>query len=150
MADQARCPSCGRELPAESPPGSAATGVLDNGQKIASAGLSDGVDSESTAEASAHHSTDSQRITEGPGSHIGPYRLLQEIGEGGMGVVYMAEQEKPVRRRVALKIIKPGMDTGQVIARFEAERQALAHMDHPTHRQGARRRRHRHRAACTS
>ena len=69
-------------------------------------------------------------ILEGPGSRIGPYRLLQEIGEGGMGVVYMAEQEKPVRRRVALKIIKPGMDTSQVIARFEAERQALALMDH--------------------
>src|SRR5271169_6531226 len=57
--------------------------------------------------------------------------LLQQIGEGGMGVVYMAEQEQPVRRRVALKIIKPGMDSGQVIARFEAERQALALMDHP-------------------
>ncbi len=69
-------------------------------------------------------------ITEGPGSCIGPYKLLQEIGEGGMGVVYMAEQEKPVRRRVALKIIKPGMDSKQVIARFEAERQALALMDH--------------------
>ena len=69
-------------------------------------------------------------ITEGPGNRIGPYKLLQEIGEGGMGVVYMAEQEKPVRRRVALKIIKPGMDSEQVIARFEAERQALALMDH--------------------
>ena len=69
-------------------------------------------------------------ILEGPGSRIGPYKLLQLIGEGGMGVVYMAEQEKPVRRRVALKIIKPGMDTRQVIARFEAERQALAMMDH--------------------
>jgi WD40 repeat protein/serine/threonine protein kinase len=69
-------------------------------------------------------------ITEGPGSRIGPYKLLQQIGEGGMGVVYMAEQEHPVRRRVALKIIKPGMDTKQVIARFEAERQALALMDH--------------------
>jgi len=65
------------------------------------------------------------------GSRIGPYKLLQRIGEGGMGVVYMAEQEAPVRRRVALKIIKPGMDTGQVVARFEAERQALALMDHP-------------------
>ncbi len=62
---------------------------------------------------------------------IGRYKLLQQIGEGGMGVVYMAEQEKPVRRRVALKIIKPGMDSQQVIARFEAERQALAMMDHP-------------------
>ena len=69
-------------------------------------------------------------ITEGPGSRIGPYKLLQKIGEGGMGTVYMAEQEKPVRRRVALKIIKPGMDTDQVVARFEAERQALALMDH--------------------
>jgi serine/threonine protein kinase len=65
------------------------------------------------------------------GSSIGPYKLLQKIGEGGCGVVYMAEQEKPVRRRVALKIIKLGMDTKSVIARFNAERQALAMMDHP-------------------
>jgi serine/threonine protein kinase/tetratricopeptide (TPR) repeat protein len=68
---------------------------------------------------------------EGIGTRIGPYKLLQAIGEGGMGAVYLAEQEQPVRRRVALKIIKPGMDTKQVIARFEAERQALALMDHP-------------------
>src|SRR5678815_5778399 len=59
-----------------------------------------------------------------------PYKLLQKLGEGGCGVVYMAEQEKPIRRRVALKIIKLGMDTRNVIARFEAERQALALMDH--------------------
>ena len=69
-------------------------------------------------------------LIEGPGSRIGPYKLLQAIGEGGMGTVYMAEQETPVRRKVALKIIKPGMDSRQVIARFEAERQALALMDH--------------------
>jgi serine/threonine protein kinase len=69
-------------------------------------------------------------LAEGPGTRIGPYKLLQKIGEGGMGVVYMAEQEYPVRRKVALKIIKLGMDTRQVIARFEAERQALALMDH--------------------
>ena len=62
---------------------------------------------------------------------IGPYKLLQELGHGGMGIVFMAEQSEPVQRRVALKIIKPGMDTRQVIARFEAERQALAMMDHP-------------------
>jgi serine/threonine protein kinase len=68
---------------------------------------------------------------EGAGSRIGPYKLLQQIGEGGMGVVWMAEQQEPVRRMVALKIIKPGMDTALVIARFEAERQALALMDHP-------------------
>src|SRR5262245_34472865 len=66
-----------------------------------------------------------------PGAVIGPYKLLEPVGEGGMGVVYMAEQQTPVRRRVALKIVKPGMDTRQVIARFEAERQALALMDHP-------------------
>jgi WD40 repeat protein/serine/threonine protein kinase/tetratricopeptide (TPR) repeat protein len=70
-------------------------------------------------------------LTEKPGSRIGPYKLLEPIGEGGMGVVYMAEQVQPVRRKVALKIIKPGLDTRQVIARFEAERQALALMDHP-------------------
>jgi serine/threonine protein kinase/tetratricopeptide (TPR) repeat protein len=71
------------------------------------------------------------RLCEQPGDRIGRYKLLELIGEGGMGVVWMAEQEEPVRRRVALKIIKPGMDSGQVIARFEAERQALALMDHP-------------------
>ena len=69
--------------------------------------------------------------TEKPGDRIGRYKLLEKIGEGGCGVVYMAEQEEPVRRRVALKIIKLGMDTKSVIARFEAERQALAMMDHP-------------------
>src|SRR5207247_9551442 len=68
--------------------------------------------------------------TERPGTVIGPYKLLQQIGEGGMGVVWMAEQTQPVHRKVALKVIKPGMDSRQVIARFEAERQALAVMDH--------------------
>jgi eukaryotic-like serine/threonine-protein kinase len=68
---------------------------------------------------------------EKPGDRIGRYKLLQEIGVGGMGSVWMAEQEQPVRRRVALKVIKLGMDTKQVIGRFEAERQALALMDHP-------------------
>jgi hypothetical protein len=74
---------------------------------------------------------ESPAIGEGPGSVIGRYRLLQVIGEGGFGVVFMAEQQEPVRRMVALKILKPGMDTREVIARFEAERQALALMDHP-------------------
>ena len=66
-----------------------------------------------------------------PGAPIGPYKLLQLIGEGGMGSVWMAEQQEPVRRVVALKVIKAGMDSAQVVARFEAERQALALMDHP-------------------
>src|SRR6185295_19190905 len=66
-----------------------------------------------------------------PGAMIGPYKLLEPIGEGGFGVVFMAEQREPVHRIVALKIIKLGMDTRAVIARFEAERQALAMIDHP-------------------
>src|SRR5262245_22360048 len=70
-------------------------------------------------------------LAERPGTQIGPYKLLQQIGEGGFGIVFMAEQLQPVRRRVALKVIKPGMDSRQVIARFEAERQALAVMEHP-------------------
>ena len=86
---------------------------------------------QSPLEGVAPFPTIDQPITEQPGTQIGPYKLLQQIGEGGMGVVYMAEQTEPVERRVALKIIKPGMDTRKVIARFEAERQALAMMDHP-------------------
>jgi serine/threonine protein kinase len=74
---------------------------------------------------------DQQPLREGPGTVIGPYKLLEQIGEGGFGVVFMAEQQQPVRRKVALKVLKPGMDTRQVVARFEAERQALALMDHP-------------------
>jgi WD40 repeat protein len=75
--------------------------------------------------------TDASPLAEGPGTQIGKFKILEQIGEGGFGVVYMAEQKDPVRRRVALKIIKLGMDTKQVVARFEAERQALALMDHP-------------------
>ena len=70
-------------------------------------------------------------LAERPGTTIGRYRLMEQIGEGGMGVVFVAEQEKPIRRKVALKVIKPGMDSRAVTARFEAERQALALMDHP-------------------
>src|SRR5262245_52107706 len=75
--------------------------------------------------------TEAQFIAERPGTEIGPYKLLQQIGEGGFGAVYMAEQQHPVRRKVAVKLIKSGLDTRQVIARFEAERQALAVMAHP-------------------
>jgi serine/threonine protein kinase/WD40 repeat protein len=74
---------------------------------------------------------DWQPVREQPGAVIGPYKLMEQIGEGGMGLVFVAEQQQPVRRKVALKIIKPGMGSRDVIARFEAERQALALMDHP-------------------
>ena len=80
---------------------------------------------------SAPTAVDGSDLVESAGSTIGHYKLLQQIGEGGFGVVYMAEQLRPVKRRVALKVIKAGMDTKQVVARFEAERQALAMMDHP-------------------
>jgi serine/threonine protein kinase len=83
------------------------------------------------APAPAQLATIDEPIAEGPGTVIGPYKLMEQIGEGGMGLVFVAEQQQPVRRKVALKVIKPGMDTRQVIARFEAERQALALMDHP-------------------
>jgi len=70
-------------------------------------------------------------ILEQPGGQIGRYKLLNILGEGGMGIVYLAEQQQPIKRRVALKVIKPGMDSKRVVARFEAERQALALLDHP-------------------
>jgi len=82
------------------------------------------------AMASGASPTNAYSPSEAPGMSIGPYKLMEQIGEGGMGVVYVAEQQVPVRRKVALKVIKPGMDTRQVIARFEAERQALATMDY--------------------
>src|SRR5262245_32154476 len=79
----------------------------------------------------AAETVDEHPVREGPGTSIGPYKLVEPIGEGGFGVVFLAEQTQPVRRKVALKVLKPGMDTRQVVARFEAERQALALMDHP-------------------
>jgi serine/threonine protein kinase len=81
--------------------------------------------------ASARGATVDEPLLEKPGTVIGPYTLREQIGEGGMGLVFVAEQTQPVRRKVALKVIKPGMDTRQVVARFEGERQALALMDHP-------------------
>ena len=83
--------------------------------------------------------TADQPLGERPGTAIGPYKLLEQIGEGGFGTVYLADQTRPVRRKVALKVLKPGMDTRQVVARFEAERQALALMDHPHIAQRVRR-----------
>jgi tetratricopeptide (TPR) repeat protein len=93
-------------------------------------GASGAVRAEVEALLRAHEAVPPEAAREGPGSVIGRFKLLQQIGEGGFGVVYMAEQTEPVRRKVALKVLKAGMDTGQVVARFEAERQALALMDH--------------------
>src|SRR6266550_5135418 len=115
MESYRTCPDCGAELPANAPQGLCprclvAMGIHLAPQNPAAIGVPP---------------------VEQTGDRIGRYKLLQKIGEGGCGVVYMAEQEEPVRRRVALKVIKLGMDTKQFVARFEAERQALALMDHP-------------------
>ena len=130
MAEDNRCPGCGQELSPHAPHGLCPECLLRQGMQSEAPSSSDLAGSGLMDQAGELTPARSRPTLEGPGSRIGPYRLLQAIGEGGMGVVYMAEQEQPVRRRVALKIIKPGMDTSQVIARFEAERQALAIMDH--------------------
>ncbi len=83
------------------------------------------------AESPPSQPTAAPPASEQPGDHFGRYKLLQKLGEGGMGSVWRAEQTEPVRRMVALKVIKPGMDSKEVLGRFEAERQALALMDHP-------------------
>jgi len=115
MPDKLTCPECGAELPANAPQGLCP-------QCLAKMGLG-------LLPNSAQTESDFQ--IERTGVMIGRYKLLEKIGEGGFGVVFMAEQVEPVQRKVALKIIKAGMDTKEVIARFEAERQAIALMDHP-------------------
>ncbi|HEX6203112.1 MAG TPA: serine/threonine-protein kinase [Thermoanaerobaculia bacterium] len=117
MDEQRVCPQCGGPLAADAPAGQCPQCLLLLGIGEDTAG----VDETMSALAGAG----------GEPEWIGPYRLLDKIGEGGMGVVYLAEQEKPIRRRVAVKVVKLGMDTAQVIARFESERQALALMSHP-------------------
>ena len=143
MSSGDRCKECGTAIPADNPGGfcaqcllglglreaqSAECGVQNKEEEVQSTDKSD-----APAEAGGPKSSvgTAGSMTEKPGDRIGRYRLLEEIGHGGCGVVYMAEQEEPVRRKVALKVIKLGMDTKQVVARFEAERQALALMDHP-------------------
>ena len=138
----ASCPRCGNKLPPDASGGVCPACAF--GEALAEAPADGGADLLSledipvpaSAEASpeaprAQQSARSRKSKDRPGDRIGRYKLLEEIGEGGCGVVYKAEQEQPVRRRVALKVIKLGMDTQAVIARFEAERQALALMDHP-------------------
>ena len=114
MSEPDQCPQCGAKLPPDAPGGHCPQCLLQLGNQLKKTIVLARDD-----------------LTEKAGDQIGHYKLLQQIGEGGFGVVYMAEQAVPVRRRVALKIIKLGMDTKSVIARFEAERQALAMMDHP-------------------
>jgi len=117
MAQENHCPQCGADLPLDAPEGLCPKCLMKAVQP------SYGNDVDATLEES--------HLIEGPGMRIGRYELLSLIGEGGMGLVYQAEQKEPVKRRVALKIIKPGMDSRKVIARFEAERQTLALLEHP-------------------
>jgi WD40 repeat protein len=114
MAPENCCPQCGAQLPTDAPEGLCPKCLM----KVA------------MGKQEAEATLESSPVIEGPGAKIGRYELLELIGEGGMGLVYLAEQQEPVRRQVALKIVKPGMDSRQVIARFEAERQALALLDH--------------------
>jgi eukaryotic-like serine/threonine-protein kinase len=124
MAGVSHCVECSSPLPENWPKGLCSRCALESALNVE---RDDGevVDSHKPADGGTL-----PKLTETSGTRIGRYKLLEQIGEGGFGVVWMAEQEEPVRRRVALKIIKLGMDTKQVIARFEAERQALAMMDH--------------------
>ena len=126
MAELNKCLRCGARLPHDSPGGHCISCLLQLG--LTADPL---VEPVHTQPGTIQINPPTQTRTEKPGDRIGRYKLLQQIGEGGCGVVYMAEQAEPVRRRVALKVIKLGMDTKQVVARFEAERQALALMDHP-------------------
>ena len=114
MKDKNSCPHCGAKIPADAPGGLCP-------QCLFTTGAEDDITSK----------PESEPIIEGPGTKIGRYKLLELLGEGGMGLVYLAEQQEPVRRKVALKIVKLGMDTMQVVARFEAERQTLALLEHP-------------------
>jgi hypothetical protein len=126
------CPQCGGSLAGDTPGGQCPQCLLLLGiGEDASGGLAlddDGLGGE-TAGAGAASFGDAG--DGGDPERIGPYRVIERIGEGGMGIVYLAEQETPIRRRVAVKVVKLGMDTAQVIARFESERQALALMSHP-------------------
>jgi WD40 repeat protein/serine/threonine protein kinase len=139
------CKECGKDIPADNPGGFCAQCLLELGLDLSAenphaenqtqslAAPKDALTAPNPDPASFQQTVavSSSSLTERAGDRVGRYRLLQEIGQGGCGVVYMAEQEEPVRRRVAVKVIKLGMDTKQVVARFEAERQALALMDHP-------------------
>ena len=148
MAHTNHCPQCGADLPTDAPEGLCPKCLMKAVQSPSTPSMSSrrgsaGVLSDSEgpfralrpaggeAQADGGATIEGSASIEGPGTRIGRYELLELIGEGGMGLVYLAEQKEPVKRRVALKIIKPGMDSKQVVARFEAERQVLALLDHP-------------------
>jgi len=141
LTSNARCKVCGGPLPSSAAepicPRCALRGALDSGDETSPADRLKAPAQESPnslGQSPLHPPGNATVIVapqEGPGTLIGRYKLLERIGEGGFGAVYVAEQREPVKRRVALKVIKLGMDTKQVVARFEAERQALALMDHP-------------------
>ena len=118
MADERLCRNCGTEIPPDGPDGDVCPRCVIN------------LAIEARETDASDPATATAGIEAAP-EQIGPYRILEPLGEGGMGIVYLAEQREPVRRRVALKLIKPGMDSKQVLARFESERQALAIMNHP-------------------
>src|SRR5712692_7618195 len=124
MSAEPICEVCGARLPANAP-----------GEPCPACLVRMAIGQPAAAPANPNEAEITTKITapieQRPGTMIGRYKLLEKVGEGGFGTVYVAEQREPVKRRVALKIIKLGMDTKQVIARFEAERQALALMDHP-------------------
>jgi hypothetical protein len=133
MADSRKCQQCGVDLPANSPAGLCPACLLQIGVDLPAPDVTP------SSEESAHGTTPKPTIRLDPssvvagdksGDRVGPCKLLQQIGEGGMGTVWMAEQQNPYRR-VAIKLVKIGMDTKQVLARFHAEQQALALMDHP-------------------
>src|SRR5437870_249933 len=109
MSEMRQCPECGREI---------------SGNTCAHCLMRLALESDEAP-------TQAMGSTPAPDQRFGPYRVLRVLGEGGMGIVYLAEQQEPIQRRVALKVIKLGMDSKEVIARFESERQALALMDHP-------------------
>ncbi len=128
MSQTPHCPKCGAELP-----GDAMDGLCPKcmGQVVFGGSEAAGTKPEEQPAGTLRMEPEAGTTVERAGMRIGRYKLLEQIGEGGFGVVYMAEQVEPVQRKVALKVIKAGMDTKEVIARFEAERQALALMDHP-------------------
>jgi len=141
MLEEQKCPQCGAALPSEGWAGLCPNCLLRVSLENPQASEERGMQGSESSLAAQRHGAESPKRTilvrepdvlpERTGMMIGRYKLLQQIGEGGFGVVFMAEQQEPVQRKVALKIIKAGMDTREVIARFEAERQALALMDHP-------------------